>query len=230
LRKDYLKPIPNSHKKNWRVWINGELVNVQHVAIEHPDFGIIEYGLRPENYDGYIIQQPGGGGSVIVPYFIKNDELLIGLVLQYRAMMGGKVWNLPRGYLDPGENHLETAIRETNEETGFDPAKRIYQINTKPMNSDNSMFLTEKPNDGVHYFAFQVHPDEVEATTELGRTYCFKDGIVKPRTPDGEKIFSCIFFPLNEVFDLRDQYSVVGAIKLKRHIDQLATAKDYGYC
>ena len=35
------------------------------------------------------------------------------------ARMGGKVWCLPKGHLDPGETSEEAALREVREETGL---------------------------------------------------------------------------------------------------------------
>lgn len=52
-----------------------------------------------------------------------------GLVYQCRAggidvvlisRLGGKVWCLPKGHVEPDESHEEAAIREVREETGID--------------------------------------------------------------------------------------------------------------
>lgn len=37
-------------------------------------------------------------------------------------------WDLPKGRVDPGETHLECAIRETLEETGIDLSKYSNQL------------------------------------------------------------------------------------------------------
>lgn len=39
--------------------------------------------------------------------------------LMMRASYGNKHWTPPKGHVDPGEDILETAIRETEEESGF---------------------------------------------------------------------------------------------------------------
>ena len=47
-----------------------------------------------------------------------DDKKRILLVRQYRLPAGRKMWELPAGRLDPGENPLQAAKRELIEETG----------------------------------------------------------------------------------------------------------------
>lgn len=61
-----------------------------------------------------IVEHPGG--AVIVPQFSNGDILL---VRQYRHPFGREVIELPAGKLDKGEDPLECAKRELQEETGF---------------------------------------------------------------------------------------------------------------
>ena len=64
--------------------------------------------MRP----GPIIRQVSSGGVI----FRKNDASVeIALV----AVKDGKVWCLPKGIIDKGEEPDETAIREVSEETGL---------------------------------------------------------------------------------------------------------------
>jgi 8-oxo-dGTP diphosphatase len=64
--------------------------------------------MRP----GPIIRQVSSGGVI----FRKNDDSVeIALV----AVKDGKVWCLPKGIINKGEEPDETAIREVSEETGL---------------------------------------------------------------------------------------------------------------
>ncbi|MFH1704324.1 MAG: NUDIX hydrolase [Nitrospirota bacterium] len=61
---------------------------------------------------GPIIRQVSSGGVI----FRKNDDSVeIALV----AVKDGKVWCLPKGIINKGEEPDETAIREVSEETGL---------------------------------------------------------------------------------------------------------------
>ena len=51
-------------------------------------------------------------------YILKNDQVL--LIRKKRGIGAGKI-NGPGGKVDPGENHLDAAVRETREEVGVTP-------------------------------------------------------------------------------------------------------------
>lgn len=53
--------------------------------------------------------------SVGIIIFIKDDRGIRYLLLHH----GGDYWNFPKGTQEKGENDLQTALRELNEETGI---------------------------------------------------------------------------------------------------------------
>ena len=61
-----------------------------------------------------IIEHPGSVG--ILPLLNGNRVLLI---RQYRHAVGGTIWEIPAGTLEPGETPMECARRELEEETGY---------------------------------------------------------------------------------------------------------------
>jgi ADP-ribose pyrophosphatase len=60
-----------------------------------------------------VIRHPGA--SAVVP--LQEDGTVL-LIRQYRHAAGGFIYEIPAGKLDPGENPLECAERELEEETG----------------------------------------------------------------------------------------------------------------
>ena len=65
-----------------------------------------------------IIHHPGGAAIVAL-----DEDGRVCLLRQYRHAVGGWVWELPAGKLDPGEPPLSTARRELQEEAGIQGAR-----------------------------------------------------------------------------------------------------------
>lgn len=65
--------------------------------------------------DDYFVWQKGD--SVIMVPVTKNKEIVF--IKQYRQGVGNFMIELPAGIIDKGENPLETAKRELEEETGY---------------------------------------------------------------------------------------------------------------
>lgn len=61
-----------------------------------------------------IVHHPGGAAVVAL-----DRENQVCLLRQYRHAIGGWLWELPAGKLDPGEPPLTTAQRELEEEAGL---------------------------------------------------------------------------------------------------------------
>lgn len=80
------------------------------------------------------------GAAVIVPHL--GDGLYI-LVRQYRYALGCETLEFPAGRLDPGEDPLESARRELQEETGYQ-ARRwdlLFQLHPAPGYSDERLWI-----------------------------------------------------------------------------------------
>lgn len=76
-----------------------------------------------------IVEHPGA--SAVVP-FVAPDRIL--LLRQYRHAVGGPIWEVPAGKLDPGESPERCAERELEEETGYRAGRlvRTGEILTSP--------------------------------------------------------------------------------------------------
>lgn len=59
------------------------------------------------------------GSIVVLPLDDSGRTPMVLLERQYRYAAGRRMWELPAGRVDPGENHLAAAKRELIEETGY---------------------------------------------------------------------------------------------------------------
>jgi 8-oxo-dGTP pyrophosphatase MutT (NUDIX family) len=67
-----------------------------------------------------IVHHPGGAAVVAI-----DDGQRVCLLRQYRHAIGGWIWELPAGKLEPSEPALDTARRELIEEAGVEAAEWI---------------------------------------------------------------------------------------------------------
>ena len=214
-------------------------VKVSNLWLRNEGMGIgVEYGQRPEGYDGIVISSPGGGGSVIVPYTWIGDSykprLYIGMLEQKRVLQGDTVLNLPRGFLDRGETHLETAKREGSEElteAGVDAVlTEIFELPGAPCNPDSAFFNTSAEGDGVQYFAVNINqrmlgidPNARDFLLRLdidSSNYLFRKGRVYASTKAGEGILGCRFIPWQEAMKVSDQFTICGVARLISKMDE----------
>ena len=206
----------------WRLYINGKPVdmsNVRHVALKS-QFGVINFGADEKlGYNSVAFEETGRGGAIIVPFVCLNgrqvvrpdqphDSLLVGVIEQYRNKQGGMVLNVPRGFVQEGEEHDETATRELREETGLQG--RPFLLPGHPLNP-NSAFFETGADGGCKVYGFCLTADQVEIDT-TGVVFPITDELPADKT--GELIGKCRFIPIAEVLRLGDMFSVAGAARL----------------
>lgn len=234
-----VKPIPvdKQKKRNWEVFINGEEIeDVSCLQINHKKMKFtVEYGETLSGWDGPALIEPGGGGSVVIPYYqrAKDDKRFIGVVREMRPNATDKgdsyVYNLPRGAMDPGNTHLETAINELSEETLFNPhgeklETRINKLPGDAMNPNSSFFDTRGENTdgsdkGVVVYSIKIEEDELRKVDDADQ-YEFKPETLI-QTEDAknrrmaEKITDTIFIPEEEAVLLRDMFTVAAIARLR---------------
>lgn len=85
-----------------------------------------------------VIRHPGA--SAVLP--LTGDQQLV-MVRQYRHAVGGFIWEIPAGTLNPGEDPVACAHRELAEETGFSARgmEKIGEITPLPGYSDERVHL-----------------------------------------------------------------------------------------
>lgn len=231
---ELIRPIlaEEQEKRGWKVEVNGVLVpDVSSVRLVNEKMALeVQYGMRAEGYDGVLKHEPSGGGSVLVPFVVWEGELEIGLLQEERKTQGGIVLNLPRGALDPGETHFETAVREMREETGVSVrANRVKDLgeDARPGNPNSADYDTSREGEGIHFYAIEFYP------AELTKVYhslhidlsMFAEGVLQlsqdaitPTNKSAERIFSCSFYPWNIAACVADQFSNSGISRLLAYL------------
>jgi ADP-ribose pyrophosphatase len=99
------------------------------------------------------------GGAVAVVPLTREGEVVC--VRQYRYALGRVTLEIPAGKFDfPGEDHVEAALRELREETGFTPGKLtdLGELSTSPalLSEIIYIYLAEDMTEG------ECSPDEDE--------------------------------------------------------------------
>lgn len=207
--------------RGWRVELNGEIVEqVSSVRLIQERMGIdVEYGKTPGGWDGLALEEVGGGGSVTVPYLNLDGEIYIGVVEENRPYAGGAVLNVPRGFMDPSENHFQTAKRELTEETGYEPVeKRIQPLDGEPMNPNSTFFVTAGEDRGVKAYRVQIKDNEVVlsqiADNPEEREYSFDQKVLTASSKMGEKVMKSKFIHWSRAIGLNDMFTVASVGRL----------------
>jgi ADP-ribose pyrophosphatase len=94
-------------------------------------------GVGDRIHDREVVRHPGA--VAIVP--LLDGKVL--LVRQYRAPIDKEIWELPAGTIEPGEEPLECAKRELEEETGYRARewRKLAEFYTTPGFCDERMLL-----------------------------------------------------------------------------------------
>lgn len=105
-----------------------------------------------------IVQHPGSIVILAVDDTVNPPRVL--LERQYRHAAGTRMWELPAGSLDPGENKLAAAKRELLEETGFTAGKwqkaLFFYVSPGFLDESMQVFLARALKKG------QAEPEEDE--------------------------------------------------------------------
>lgn len=212
-------------KRGWKLEVNGKEFEapVENVRLFNSRMGVeVQYGQRPEGYDGFVLKEPGGGGAVTIPYYVQEGNVYIGVVEEARPTCtdgtSEMVLNVPRGFLNPGETHFETAKRELAEEAGYQPLeKRIVQLNGEALNPNSTFFVTGKDK-GVRMFGVQVHDFEVSMAKSsddlVEREFQFDKEIIKPTSRMGERIGRSKFIHWTKAASQIDMFTAAGVARI----------------
>lgn len=196
--------IADQSKRGWTVKVNGEVVeDIEKLEIISERFGTLHYGSNGL-YDTWCFDEIGGGGAVVIPYMIHpvTGAIYVGLVQQERPLAGGKVWEIPRGFMNPtDQDKSETALREAIEELGYAPFGEIFSL-AQGKNPNSTFFNTSNEGDGVEFFALPVMGSILEPLDDpmFAGTFVFPKHIQDAAKGDGcEKIYGSKFMQIDSI-------------------------------
>jgi ADP-ribose pyrophosphatase len=103
------------------------------------------------------------GSIVVLPLDDSGRTPLVLLERQYRYAAGRRMWELPAGRVDPGENHLAAAKRELMEETGYTASRwqkaLFFYVSPGFLDESMTVYLASGLKKGV------AQPEEDERIT-----------------------------------------------------------------
>lgn len=222
-RRSLTQPISDDGQRDrrWRVYVDGAAVErVASVVLDHPRFGTLTYGRTASGHDGWSFHEEAGGGSVIAPYARIEGALHVGVVRQHRPNQGGEVWNVPRGFLEPGEDRRLGAMRELAEEVGLHPQTTdLLPLPGEPGNPNSTFFETWAAGEGVTFFAVEVAVDLLARDDE---GWGFAPGVLDSspeaeRSRTAEAIAHARFIPWWEAARLGDLFTGAAVARLLAH-------------
>jgi 8-oxo-dGTP pyrophosphatase MutT (NUDIX family) len=114
----------NEETRRWA--IHGERVvdSSRRLALSIADIELPD-GTR---FEQYVLRVPR---SVMVVIVDADDRVL--LIWRHRFIIDRWVWEIPGGYIEPGEDPEDAAIREVVEETGWRPSTVEHVVTLQPM-------------------------------------------------------------------------------------------------
>ncbi|HEV3154168.1 MAG TPA: NUDIX hydrolase [Candidatus Baltobacteraceae bacterium] len=122
-------------RPKWRVTASSYVIDTPHLRLRKDTIELPDGTLVPE----YFVRESRG----FVVIFALTPEDRVVLVRQYKHGAARVLLELPAGAIDPGEEPLQTALRELAEETGYEAESMelVKSFVSDPTNSDSVAHL-----------------------------------------------------------------------------------------
>lgn len=237
----FISTIPDDkkEKRGWKIILETrseagvvsehELTSAVGLRIVHEKMGLVlSYGQTSLGYDGLAFHEPGGGGTVILPYAFHNGRLYVGTVAQKRPLQDREfpVENIPRGFAAPGEKPFAAAAREAGEELGIREGQlTLYPLPGNPVNPNSTFFDTAGKGEGVKFYGLEVPTDALESKIENEQGVLqFRASVLMPNAQSkaakmAEQIIGqASFMPAEQALLVADGFTVIGVARLLAHL------------
>ena len=177
-----------SDNNKWQVIIDSKPSDVKSVEISHPNFGTLSFGEDNTPYPSWNFKENGGGGVIIILYFIKDNKIYVSTILEKRYTMGeGEHFCGIGGYVYAGENKDFAIERVLLQKTGIDNVE-IKKFQNLPVNCNRSYIMADyKKDEGLWCYYAEMFADDFEKNGEF---FTSKDRTVKD---------NLLFIPLKEI-------------------------------
>lgn len=158
-------------QRQWKAILDGEEVSFDSLSIVNEGRGLDFTMHSMGAYEQPTRHEPDGGGVVMALTTEIEGETYVVSILSKRALAGGWVRELPRGFKEKGESAENAVKRETEEETGH----RIgaFTLMADQMNDNNAFSRTDGEGEGMHFVTASIDPSLVEADPNNPGSYRF---------------------------------------------------------
>jgi ADP-ribose pyrophosphatase len=122
-------------RPDWRVIASSYIVDTRFLRLRKETIELPDGTIIPD----YYVRDSRG---FIIVFALTGDDRVV-LVRQYKHGIGRELIELPAGAIDPGEDPMQTAIRELAEETGYAARSMelVRSFVTDPTNSNSIAHL-----------------------------------------------------------------------------------------
>ena len=96
----------------------------------HQKLSVMSYELPDGTvHEQYVVRMPPGAMTVV----LDDEAERVLLIWRHRLVTDRWLWELPGGFIDPGEDGPTAAAREVEEETGYRPRSIEHIVTFQPM-------------------------------------------------------------------------------------------------